>query len=102
VGVGGCGEECGDKSAVRSLEDAEEAMPSCPMSKRWSSFILPRGASERSVIFPAKPGRQSRAGPDPWADGVMNGAITNQRQACSTCNALANRDKAFASYRYNN
>ena len=95
MGVGGCGEECGDKSAVRSLKDAEEALPSCPMSKRWSSFILPRGASERSVIFPTKPHRQSRVRPAPWADGVMNGAISNvikEKYAALTCH-LANRDK---------
>ena len=32
----------------------------------------------------AKPGTSRPV----WADGVMNGAITNQRQVCSTCNSL--------------
>ena len=75
MGVGGCGEECGDKSAVRSLEDAEEAMPSCPMSKRWSSFILPRGGSEPGVIFPAKPAGKA---------GHVPGEGCNER--CNVCN----------------
>ena len=52
------GEESGDKTSVRSLEDTEDEdrglMPSCPMTERWSSC-------ERSVIFAAEPGHPSAA-----------------------------------------
>ena len=50
------GEESGDKTSVRSLEDAEDEdrdrMPSCPVTECWSSW-------ERSVIFAGKPGHSA-------------------------------------------
>ena len=50
------GEESGDKTSVRSLEDAEEEdrglILSCPMTERWSSC-------ERSLIFAGATGHSS-------------------------------------------
>ena len=57
-GTDGGGEESGDKTSVRSLEDTEDEdrglKPSCPMNERWSSC-------ERSVIFAGEPGHSSSA-----------------------------------------